>query len=329
MIITLKDANFSENKVGTLDTWGITKILRGVSTADITTRINKNGRYEASFTVDSGYIYSSASVTMGGVDVTNSVLSWNSNYSKVDLVIPEVTGNVYINITALSETTVATMPIPVTPHFYRYQDGDTLKIEVTNKNSFAVQYEQLPDSVLPGKLSGTLQPGEKVTFDDEIGHETYRLSVKFSANGYLPISETYTADLFDQDEIYGGEEFVGTYFFSLGDALEGTTESDSSEEPHIALYKKSVYLDETGDYHIKTAIDGVTYYVSLWSDFANGEYVKEELISEFKGKFLRTATLDSNVQSSTTALQVTLGQKLRCEAHGYLYSNKDTSKVLK
>lgn len=330
MIITLKNADFSKNNVGTLNTWGITKILRGVSTADTTTRVNKDGSYTASFTVDSGYVYSSASVTMGGVDITNSVLSWNSSYSVATLNISKVTGNVYINITALSETTVATTPIPVTPHFERRDDGEKWTFIITNKNAFAVQYETLGETTLPGGTSrGTLQPGQSVSFEDAKGYNSYVIAVKFSANGYLPISETYTADLSLQDEVYGGEEFVGTYFFSLGDA---SSESALHNEPCIGTYQFNEELNYRTQAHIEMLINGEKYYISLWKDFATGESIDsnlEILISEFNGKYLRTATLDSKVQSSTTALKVGLGQKLRCAANGYLYASDDTSKVIK
>lgn len=104
MIITLKGADFSNSNVGTLSTWLITKSLKGVTTDNTLTSIDKeNSGYTAVFVVNDGYSLSTAKVTMGGVDITSSLI-WADDETSAILTIEEVTGNVVISIVAVSES---------------------------------------------------------------------------------------------------------------------------------------------------------------------------------------------------------------------------------
>lgn len=99
MIITLTGANFSENNIGTLNSWRIVRALQGVSTTSNVTAVPKNGSYTATFNVNSGYEYASSSVTMGGTDISNKLV-WNSEKTQAKIENLTVTGNVYISIIA-------------------------------------------------------------------------------------------------------------------------------------------------------------------------------------------------------------------------------------
>lgn len=103
MIITLKGADFSKSNVGTLSTWLITKSLKGVTTTSTVTSVDKDGSYTATFTVNDGYTWNSCTVTMGGTDIS-SMMSWNTEHTTGTITISKVTGNVYINIVAVSES---------------------------------------------------------------------------------------------------------------------------------------------------------------------------------------------------------------------------------
>ena len=178
MIITLKNADFSKNNVGTLTTWGITKILSGVSTTDTTTRVVKDGSYTASFTVNSGYIYSSASVTMGGTDITNTALSWDSGHSVATLNISKVTGNVYIKISAVSENTEEpeiNIGDEVGTYYIEFGDVAGTKEEDYTENVFVFINEA---------ADAALAETEELWDDD-----TPRLSVKLEYNGEASYSE--------------------------------------------------------------------------------------------------------------------------------------------
>ena len=86
-----------------LSTWLISKSLKGVTTSSSISSVEKDASYNATFTVTSGYTYSAATVTMGGTDITSSLV-WNNDNTEATLTIAKVTGNVYISITALSNS---------------------------------------------------------------------------------------------------------------------------------------------------------------------------------------------------------------------------------
>lgn len=99
MIITLTGANFSENNIGTLNSWRIVRALQGVYTQSTITAVKKGSSYTATFTVNDGYQYASSSVTMKGSPIDN-MLVWNEGKTQATLTIPQVEGNVYISIIA-------------------------------------------------------------------------------------------------------------------------------------------------------------------------------------------------------------------------------------
>lgn len=105
MIITLIGANFANSNIGTSNQWRIVKSLKGVTCSNSATTVNKGSTYSATFTVTSGYTFSSATVTMGGVDKTSSLV-WNSGKTSatLSLTTTETSGNIYITITAISAT---------------------------------------------------------------------------------------------------------------------------------------------------------------------------------------------------------------------------------
>lgn len=99
MIFKLTNSNFSESNIGTLNSWRIIKSLQGVSTSSNIVSVAKDGSYSAVFTVLDGYTFNTASVTMGGTDLTSSLV-WDANNKTANLSISKVTNNVYISISA-------------------------------------------------------------------------------------------------------------------------------------------------------------------------------------------------------------------------------------
>ena len=100
MILRLKGADFSGNNIGTLSTWQIYKNLKGFATESAISSVEKDASYSATFYVKDGYTFSTATVTMGGTDITSSLV-WNNTYTEATLTIAKVTGNVQINITGV------------------------------------------------------------------------------------------------------------------------------------------------------------------------------------------------------------------------------------
>ena len=99
MIFKLTNSNFSESNIGTLNSWRIIKSLQGVSTSSNIVSVAKDGSYSAVFTVLDGYTFNTASVTMGGTNLTSSLV-WDADNKTANLSISKVTDNVYISISA-------------------------------------------------------------------------------------------------------------------------------------------------------------------------------------------------------------------------------------
>lgn len=99
MIFKLTNSNFSESNIGTLNSWRIIKSLQGVSTSSNIVSVAKDGSYSAVFTVLDGYTFNTASVTMGGTNLTSNLV-WDANKKTANLSISKVTNNVYISISA-------------------------------------------------------------------------------------------------------------------------------------------------------------------------------------------------------------------------------------
>lgn len=146
LILTLfKNATYSvdmSNTVNTLetlfnggstdnDTYTITNNLTNVSTSNTVASINKGSSYTAILTPNEGYTLGTIVVTMGGIDVTSSVVSNNT------IEISSVTGNIVItasNTQSSSESTNWTNEVPykITPINSEYINKD---------NGEVVQYE--------------------------------------------------------------------------------------------------------------------------------------------------------------------------------------------
>lgn len=98
MIITLKGADFSASKIGTLDTWSIFTTLGGGTTYTGAKMVKRGASYSATVTLAEDYEVSSAGVkvTMGGTDVTSTAVTTNG--STITISIASVTGTVYISV---------------------------------------------------------------------------------------------------------------------------------------------------------------------------------------------------------------------------------------
>ena len=87
------------NAIESLDTYTITNNLTNCSTNNTTTAITENSSYNATITANNRYTLSTATITMGGVDITSSA------YNNGVINIRQVTGNIVIAVNAIETTT--------------------------------------------------------------------------------------------------------------------------------------------------------------------------------------------------------------------------------
>lgn len=109
MIITIKGADFSSANIGTLSTYIISKSIGSGAAFDIPNFVDKNSSVNWVITLDEGYTFGTYSVTMGGVEVTPTVVD-----NVMTISIAEVTGNVRIVVATINENT-GEEDIPVVP----------------------------------------------------------------------------------------------------------------------------------------------------------------------------------------------------------------------
>ena len=111
MIITLKGANFETNRIGTIDSYSITRVIDAGSSYSGPTSVKKNESYSGSITIKSNYELSgSVTVTMGGNPVTPTI-----NGKTISISIASVTGNIVIKA-----LTIPTVVVPDTPTVTTY-----------------------------------------------------------------------------------------------------------------------------------------------------------------------------------------------------------------
>lgn len=101
MIITLKNADFSQSNIGTLSTWRISRSLGVGALYDGPDSVDKDVAFSATVTLAEGYEVGAAGVTitMGG-SVLSGAHSINGNV--ITITIAEVTGNVLIKVPTIN-----------------------------------------------------------------------------------------------------------------------------------------------------------------------------------------------------------------------------------
>ena len=105
MIITLKGADFSSNKIGTLSTWTIFTTLGSGATYSGNRTIDKGNSLSATITIADGYELGSTgvSVIMGTTDITSGAAIVNGN--TITISIATVIGDVTIKVPTLNTST--------------------------------------------------------------------------------------------------------------------------------------------------------------------------------------------------------------------------------
>lgn len=194
MIITIKGADFSSANIGTLSTYIISKSIGTGASFDIPNFVDKNSSVNWVITLDEGYTFGTYSVTMGGVEVTPTVVD-----NVMTISIAEVTGNVRIVVATVNENT-GEEDEPVVPPVG--SDGDVLlliepykaykgAIEVST-NSFSITavntFYQIPLSDFNKPDSVTVIAGETKAY---IAFFTEKI-IKAYSSGQIPYAGTFT-----------------------------------------------------------------------------------------------------------------------------------------
>ena len=176
MIITIKGADFSSANIGTLSTYIISKSIGSGAAFDIPNFVEKNSSANWTITLDEGYTFGTYSVTMGGVEVTPTVVD-----NVMTISIAEVTGNVRIVVATINENTgeedIPVVP-PVEPEepetpttgFVPLSSNWSLATSAGKPNSRLICAENIPNNAV-------------VNFKNASDWETYKYAISFDDGG--------------------------------------------------------------------------------------------------------------------------------------------------
>ena len=176
MIITIKGADFSSANIGTLSTYIISKSIGSGAAFDIPNFVDKNSSVNWTITLDEGYTFGTYSVTMGGVEVTPTVVD-----NVMTISIAEVTGNVRIVVATVNENTgeeddPVVPPVtpdepeqPETPTGFQTLTGGSWRVVGDNDNRYCI-YAALP-------------AGAVVDFKSPSDWDTYKYAIGVANGG--------------------------------------------------------------------------------------------------------------------------------------------------
>lgn len=297
MIITLKGANFSGSNVGTLSTWLINKSLKGVTTTSTVTSVDKDGSYTATFKVADGYELYSEYVTMGGVDITQQLI-WSDD-TTATLTISKVTGNVYINIVANSESEEEEPVYYTITYKYVDSSGNTIGANTT---------EQV--------LAGTSK-----TFNTSgaIGIDGYTISsvspTSATVNSNITVTYTYTVNATSGASYWISEKLTGNTIGSgTPNSLLGAQYFVIRDTNYIAeLVGKTVESVAIGLKNAAVANGSLKIYLVDINNEAPANWILKDTITGWSGEASTVQIKDLN-----TPFVVPSGYTLGYQAPGLL-----------
>ena len=260
MILRILGADFSSANIGTLSTYIISKSIGSGASFDIPNFVDKNSSVNWVITLNEGYTFGTYSVTMGGAEVTPTVVD-----NVMTISIAEVTGNVRIVVATVNENGEEDEPtIPDTPT----PDVPTSMGTLYERKTFSTNGAQAYN------ITSTFKDDENYFCYDKVPvtpNTTYRIqygrAMYLLASDYSTISPNWVTESSMRPNLSKDNE---DYTF---------TTPDNCVYISIAFRYDEVQPDDV----VIQRLGGVQITV-----------VKEELLSEISGEFLDGKGLSSN-----------------------------------
>lgn len=224
-----------------IDGYTITNNLTDAVSSNSATIVAKNSSYTTTITANNNYKINTITVTMGGVDITSTVVSGNT------INITSVTGNVVITVTTTVTTTVP---------FIQSGTIDTSGKEKDNPTRFRTDYIAINNKINNIETVATTLSKKTVSFTD--GSESD--STNRAATDYIPLNNK--AALSIQSSVFsdaivryykyenGVYNFLGSEGSKWGDGFEIT----NSNATHCRiLFRKNMSNDPINDLDLDTS----------------------------------------------------------------------------
>ena len=251
-------------------TYTITNNLTNCTTSNNAKSINANSKYSATITVNTGYVLSTFSVSMGGVDITNSVVNQNT------ITINSVTGNVIITVKAIEESTKPDIPdtpivedeleiLPSCTYVDVAEGGSkTIYFKLSNKpaSSTTINISSSSSNLTTSTTQLTfttenyyIAQSVNITSvaDDNETNDVYTLTI--SSTGL--ISKTITVDVIDSSNsnfevIYDNGTLVDGASFSLSNAVNNGTyiSTNQNQDVSVGISNHPLSLNKNDKLHV-------------------------------------------------------------------------------
>ena len=244
-------------------TYTVTNTLTHVTTSNIAVSVEENSEYTATLTADEGYEIDSATVTMGGVDITATA------YSAGSISISAVTGDLVITASASA--------VPSVTYLYNWDFTQSLTDSVggltavlhgsASQDSSGLHLNSANDYVILDTTNSIWTSGRTVEF--EIGESDGNLGTNHGRLFVVPRSTSdITSGASGAGFIYRNSGKWGAYF---GGWTDGTlTDVNGLANKKVKLVKNT----NSGAGNVDIYIDG-TYYISFGggADLINYPYI--------------------------------------------------------
>ena len=256
--------------VVTPSTYTITNNLTNCTTNNNAKSITANSKYSATITVNTGYVLSTFSVSMGGVDITNSVVNQNT------ITINSVTGNVIITVKAIEESTKPDIPdtpivedeleiLPSCTYVDIAEGGSkTIYFKLSNKpaSSTTINISSSSSNLITSTTQLTfttenyyIAQSVNITSvaDDNETNDVYTLTI--SSTGLT--SKTITVDVIDSSNskfevMYDNGTLVDGASFSLSNAVNNGTyiSTNQSQDVSVGISNYPLSLNKNDKVHV-------------------------------------------------------------------------------
>lgn len=254
----------------TPSTYTITNNLTNCNNSNSAEIVSANSKYSATITADEGYVLNTITVTMGGNDITSTVLNDNA------ITINSVTGNIVITAKAIEDTSKPDIPdtpivedeveiLPSCTYVDVAEGGSkTIYFKLSNKptSSTTINISSSSSYLTTSTTQLTfttenyyIAQSVNITSvaDDNEADDVYTLTI--SSNGLT--SKTITVDVIDSansnfEVIYDNGTLVDGASLSLSNAVNNGTyiSTNQSQDVSVAISNHPLSLNKNDKLHV-------------------------------------------------------------------------------
>lgn len=263
-------------------TYTVTNNLTGVTNSNSQTEVT-DGFYSATLTVEDGFMLNSVVITMGGVDVTDSVYTAETG----SILITEVTGDIVI-------TAVASEPQYVGMRSHLYHDALDLYSSADNTTKLQTKYYISGGAVSLCRTETDVNVIIRLTnnTDSDISDSSYAgCAVEYiSKSNYVP---AYNAVLGTSATVRAGQTVEYTYTLKAGCYLYVYANNDLE----VSVVGVLDIHEPVAEYELTTG------YADAWNAYSDGTTDDDDKLG---GGYYVTFTTTTEVFEEDTNLRITL-----------------------